>query len=71
VLVRTKTAFTYTLGAGFQRALSQNCQIGAGYEFADWGRSHLDRAFRQTLGNGLALNHLHTNGVLFNITYIS
>ena len=67
----TETAFTYTLGAGVQKALNTHWQIGAGYEFADWGKSHLGRAAEQTVNNGLTLNHLYTNGVLFNLTYIA
>jgi opacity protein-like surface antigen len=67
----TKTAFTYTLGAGVQKALNAHWQIGAGYEFADWGKSELGRAQGQTLNTGLALNHLYTNGVLFHLTYVA
>ncbi|HHT0591840.1 TPA: outer membrane protein [Legionella anisa] len=67
----TKTAFTYTLGAGVQKAINTHWQIGAGYEFADWGKSELGRAFGQTMNSGLALNHLYTNGVLFNLTYMA
>lgn len=67
----TVTACTYTLGAGVQKVLSTHWQIGVGYEFADWGKSHLDRAEEQTLNNGLVLNHLYTNGILFNLTYLA
>ena len=67
----TKTAFTYTLGAGAQRSISEHWQLGVGYEFADWGKSELGRAFGQSMNSGLALNHLYTNGVLFNLTYIA
>jgi opacity protein-like surface antigen len=67
----TKTAFTYTLSAGVQKALNQNWQLGVGYEFADWGKSELNRASGQTLNSGLALDHLYTNGVLFNVTYVA
>ncbi|WED44694.1 outer membrane protein [Legionella cardiaca] len=66
----TKTAFSYTLGAGIQKALGSNFQIGVGYEFADWGKSELGRAMGQTLNTGLRLNHLYTNGVMFNISYV-
>ena len=66
-----KTAFTYTLGAGVQKALNQSWQIGIGYEFADWGKSQLGRAFGQTLGSGLSLNHFYTHGVMFNITAVA
>ena len=65
----TTTAFTYTLGAGVQRQLNPHWQAGIGYEFADWGRSQLNRASGQTLNSGLSLPHLYTNGLLFNLTY--
>lgn len=64
----SKTSFTYTVGAGVQKALNSNWQVGVGYEFADWGRSELRVP---TFGHGLKLNHLYTNGVLFNLTYIA
>lgn len=67
----TETAFTYTLGAGVQRALNPHWQVGAGYEFADWGKSQLGRALGQTLNSGLGLDHLYTNGFLFNLTYLA
>lgn len=67
----TKTAFTYTLGAGVQKTMSEHWQVGVGYEFADWGKSGLGRASGQTLNTGLKLNHLYTNGVLFNLTYVA
>lgn len=67
----TQTSFTYTVGAGVQKALNEHWQIGAGYEFADWGKSQLGLAADQTLGSGLTLNHLYTNGVLFNLTYLA
>ena len=65
----TSTAFTYTLGAGIQRPLTQHLQAGMGYEFADWGQSALHRAQGQTMGSGPGLNHLYTNGLLLNLTY--
>jgi opacity protein-like surface antigen len=67
----TKTALTYTLGAGVQKSLNDHWQVGVGYEFADWGKSELGRAFGQTMNSGLALNHLYTNGVLVNLTYVA
>jgi opacity protein-like surface antigen len=66
----TKTAFTYTVGAGFQKKLNDHWQAGIGYEFADWGKNNLSRAAGQTLNSGLHLNHLYTNGLLFNLTYL-
>lgn len=65
------TAFVYTLSAGIQKALNSRWQVGAGYEFADWGQSQLGRASGQTLNSGLSLKHLYTNGILFNLTYVA
>jgi hypothetical protein len=42
-------------------------QIGAGYEFG--GKNGLSRAAKQTLNNGLTLNHLYQRG--FNLTYFA
>lgn len=66
----TTTALTYTLGLGIQRAMNANWQVGVGYEFADWGKSHLAAAPEQTIGNGLSLNHLYTNELQLSITYL-
>ena len=65
----TQTSFTYTLGAGIQKILTNHWQVGLGYEFADWGQSRLNRASEQTIGQGLSLSHLYTNGLVFNLTY--
>ena len=67
----TETSFTYTLGIGLQKVLNSHWQAGVGYEFSDWGQSQLNRASGQTLNSGLSLNHLYTNGVLFNLTYLA
>lgn len=68
---QTKTDLTYTLGVGVQKKLNQHWQFGIGFEFADWGKSELGRAYGQTQNSGLALNHLYTKGVLFNFTYVA
>lgn len=65
------TAFSYTLGAGLQKAINEHWSFGLGYEFGDWGKSELDRAAGQTLNSGLKLNHLYTNGVLLNLSYVA
>jgi len=65
----TQTSFTYTLGIGLQRNISQNWEVGMGYELADWGKSQLGRSPSQTLGNGLSQSHVYTNGLLFSLTY--
>lgn len=67
----TTTAFTYTVGIGVQRAINQHWQAGIGYEFVDWGQSQLARASGQTMGQGLSLNHLYTNGLQFSLSYLS
>lgn len=67
---RTQTSFTYTVGAGIQRSLTDHIQVGIGYEFADWGNSSLGRAEGQSMNEGISLNHLYTNGFLINLTYV-
>lgn len=66
----TETAFTYSVGIGFQTKLDEHWQMGLGYEFADWGKSELGRSSGQSMNEGPAMNHLYTNGVLLNITFI-
>lgn len=66
----TQASFTYTVGAGVQKALSQHWQIGVGYEFTDWGKSSLGRAAEQTLNQGLTLNHLYTTMACYSILLI-
>lgn len=63
------TAFTYTLGLGLQRAINTHWRASVGYEFADWGKSQLGMAPDQTLGGGISLNHLYTNGIQFSLSY--
>ena len=67
----TQTALTYTVGAGIERTLSNHWQAGLGYEFADWGPGHLSRGPGQTTAHGVSFNHLWTNGLMFNITYLA
>lgn len=66
----TEMSFSYTLGAGIERALCEHWNVGVGYEFADWGRNSLARAPEQSLNNGLGMSHLYTNELLFSITYV-
>lgn len=66
----TIRSFTYTLGIGFQYLLNKCWQAGIGYEFADWGKSKLGPARGQTQGDGLIMNHLYTNGIAINLTYL-
>lgn len=67
----TETSFTYSVSLGVQKALAPHWQVGLNYEFADWGKSQLSRAAGQSLNTGLSFNHLYTNGVLFNLTYLA
>jgi opacity protein-like surface antigen len=66
----TTTAFTYVLGIGVQRVLSQHWQIGAGYEFSDWGNSQLG-PISGTDAKGLELSHFYTNSLMLNLTYLA
>lgn len=66
----TQTAFTYTLGAGMQKAINPQWLVGIGYEFADWGKSRLDPCNNQLIGTGLRLNHLYTHQLQFSLSYI-
>lgn len=66
----TETSFTYAFGVGVQKAINQHWQTGVGYEFANWGKSQLGSAPGQTLNSGLKLNHLYTQNLMFNLTYI-
>lgn len=66
----TETTFVYTVGIGVQKILDEHWQFGAGYEFADWGKSELGSAEGQTSGDGLSLDHFYTNALMFNLTYL-
>ena len=66
----TATAFSYAIGLGVQKELITNLHLGVGYEFADWGNSHLAAAPGQTINSGLQLNHLYTNGLQLSLNYI-
>jgi len=65
----TQTAFTWNAAAGIQKILNPNWAMGVGYQFADWGKSHLNRAPGQTLNTGLSFNHFYTSEAQFNLTY--
>lgn len=68
---RTTTAFTYSLGIGAQKRIDQHWQMGAGYQFSDWGRSQLGSANGQTVNSGLKLDHLYISGILFELNYLA
>lgn len=66
----TQTTFIYTVGVGVQKILNEHLQLGAGYEFSDWGKSQLNKAAGQMSGNGLTLDHFYTSALMFNLTYL-
>lgn len=67
----TETGLSYTVGAGVQKSLTPNWQVGVGYEFADWGKSALDIAllppFRYASPN---MSHYYTHELQFTLSYI-
>lgn len=65
----TKVGFTYTLGAGVQKMLNPNWQVGVGYEFADWGKNYLGTS-GVSLKEGPGSAHLYTNELLFSVSYL-
>ena len=65
----TRTAFSYSLGAGFQHTINQRFTVALGYQLASWGSSSLDHAAGQTSNKGLSLGNLYTQGIEFNISY--
>lgn len=67
----TTTVFIYTIGIGIQRQLNTHWQMGAGYEFSDWGKHELDSMSGQSSNQRLSLSHLYTNSILFNLTYFA
>jgi opacity protein-like surface antigen len=66
----TTTTFIYTLGIGLQKSLTSHLQVALGYEFADWGKTQLSRAYNQTLNQGLTLNHLYANQIQLSLIYL-
>ncbi|KTD46277.1 outer membrane protein [Legionella quateirensis] len=67
----TTRDFSYTLGAGLQRALNSHWSVGVGYEFSDWGRTSLGSSAEQVLTGGLNLNHVYTNQLQFNLSFVA
>ncbi len=64
-----QTTLTYTLGLGLQKSFSQLWRCALGYQFSDWGKSHLERASEQTLNQGLQENHFYTHELVISINY--
>ncbi|MFI4918904.1 MAG: outer membrane protein [Legionellales bacterium] len=67
---KSKSTFAYTVGAGIERKFTEAWRAGIGYEFADWGQSHLGSAPGQLIGSGPSLSSIYTNSILFSISYV-
>jgi len=63
------SSLAFTLGAGIQYPVSENWELGLGYEFAYWGKSQLGSAPNQTVNTGLSLSTLYTNAIMFGLNY--
>ena len=66
----TSTEFSYTGGVGLQQWVTEHWQLGMGYDFANWGQSHLKPASAQTTNSALGLTHLYVHSLLFNVTRV-
>lgn len=64
------SSLTYAFGIGVQKAISSSWQFGAGYEFANLGKSQLAAAAGQTENTGLSATHFFTNQLLFSVSYV-
>jgi|GEM_PF-943098 len=68
----TTVAFTYTAGLGIQANINDNWQVGAGYEFTDWGKNNF-KNLRVRSSN--RFTHLlnsptfYTNALQIGVTY--
>lgn len=62
-------AFAYTVGLGVQTMLNSHWQVGAGYEFADLGKSYLGSS-DSLLNQGQGLTHFYTNSAIFSLSYL-
>lgn len=65
----TTYAFAYSVGAGVQKMLNRNWQVGVGYEFADLGKSYLG-GDGVNITKGPRLTHLYNNQLLFSVSYL-
>jgi opacity protein-like surface antigen len=67
----TQISATYTFGVGAQLPITNNWQVGLGYEFSNWGKSQLGKSSGQTQGSGPVLNQLYSSSVLLNLSYLA
>lgn len=65
----TTYAFAYSLGAGVQKSVTKNWQVGVGYEFADLGKSYLGGDGFE-LARGPLLTHFYNHQLLFSLSYL-
>lgn len=66
----TQTAASYTLNLGAQQSWTDHWKTGVGYEFVNWGQSHLDPAAGQTINQGLTLSYLYAHQLQFTLSYV-
>lgn len=67
----TTHSFTYSAGLGIDVDITKNVRIGASYRYLDLGRAGLNPSPLQQGNNRLSYNHLHTNELLMQLTYVS
>lgn len=66
----TSVAFTYSAGAGIQKVINKNWDIGIGYVFTDWGKSGLGISLTDPWTNyGPHLTHIYSHSALAHISY--
>lgn len=66
----TTTTFSYALGVGLQKSVSNEFQLAIGYEFTDWGKTRLSPATGQTTNMGLTQNHLYAQALQLSVFYV-
>ncbi|WP_031564006.1 outer membrane beta-barrel protein [Legionella wadsworthii] len=70
---KTRTSFSYRVGAGIDYELTNHVRLGVGYRFSDFGKVALGNATIDQVPtlNHLSQSHLYTNEVLGQITFVA
>ncbi len=63
-------AFSYSVGAGLDVALTDAWRLGIGYRFSDLGAVGLGKPTNQTADVTLNQNHLYAQSVLLQLSYV-
>lgn len=68
----TNTAFSYSIGFGIDIDLVQPFRVGAGYRFADFGKSKLASGIADVMpiAKTLQQTHLYTQELVLQLTYV-